>query len=122
MKALTQKVTVELLLRIGVAFSFLYPPVSAFFNPYSWVGFFPLFVTELIPIDPLSLLLIFGALEIAVGAWILFGRNIFIPSTIAAALLAFIIVFNLAQIDVLFRDIPILLMALCLVIMHAKRA
>ena len=37
--------TAYLLLRIGAALAFLYPPLSALFgDPYTWLGYFPPFV------------------------------------------------------------------------------
>ena len=110
---------VELLLRIGVAFSFLYPPISAFFNPYSWVGYFPVFISDT-GLDMLLLLHIFGVIEIAIGLWVLSGKRIFIPSAIAVLMLASIVLLNITQMDVLFRDVPILLMAIALCILHRK--
>lgn len=107
----------QLLLRIGVAVAFLYPPISALHDPYAWVGYFPAFLTNL-PVDPVTLLHIFGVFEVIIGVWILIGRAIAIPSILAALSLAAIVLLNLAQIDVLFRDIPIALMALALAL-HA---
>ena len=108
---------IDWLLRIGVGFAFLYPPISALMNPFAWVGYFPLFVTNIFP-DAMILLHIFGIIEVIVGLWILSGKKIFIPSTIAALMLAGIVVFNFSQMDVLFRDIPILLMAVALILSH----
>lgn len=110
----------ELLLRIGVAFAFLYPPVAAYFDPLSWVGFFPQFLRDMVGNDTL-LLHAFGVLEIAVALWILFGKHIFIPSLLAAAMLAGIIVFNWGAMDIIFRDVSILAMALALAFAHRKR-
>ncbi|MDP6527631.1 MAG: hypothetical protein QF858_02005 [Candidatus Pacebacteria bacterium] len=50
-----------------------------------------------------------------IALWLLSGKKIFIPSVLAALYLAGIIVFNFAQIDVIFRDVSILAMALALV-------
>ena len=108
-----QKLT-EQVLRVAVAFSFIYPPISAFFNPYAWIGYFPSFITSQTVITSLTLLHIFGVIELCIGIWILCGKKISIPSLIASLFLFLIIVFNLSQMDVLFRDIPILLMALLL--------
>lgn len=105
----------ELLLRIGVAFAFAYPAISAWFSPYSWVGYFPPFVHDAAGAHIEILLHTFGLFELGIAAWILFGKRILVPSAIAAASLFLIVVLNLQQMDVLFRDIPILLMALALV-------
>ena len=108
-----QKLT-EQVLRVGVAFSFIYPPISAFFNPYAWIGYFPWFMTSQTIISSLTLLHIFGIAELCIGISILCGKKVSIPALLASLFLFLIIVFNLSQIDVLFRDIPILLMALLL--------
>jgi len=110
---------VHTLLRLGLSFSFIYPAISALFNPYAWVGYFPSFLA-MIPVESLILLHVFGVIEIALALWILFGKNIHIPAIIAAFLLFLIIVFNWKQMDVVFRDIPILFIAVALVIMHKK--
>jgi len=102
------------LLRVGVAFAFIYPAVSAWINPFSWVGYFPAFMIAVVGSHSIVLLHIFGVVEIGIALWILFGRNILIPSTLAIVMLLGIVVFNISQIDVLFRDIPILLMAVIL--------
>jgi uncharacterized membrane protein YphA (DoxX/SURF4 family) len=106
------------LVRLGVAFSFLYPPVAAYFDPYSWIGYFPSFIKGFIP-DEL-LLHSFGILEILIGLWILSGIRIFIPSALATLLLFLIVLFNWPQLDVLFRDISIALASLALVIVSFK--
>ena len=103
---------VLLLLRIGVAFAFIYPPVRAFIDPFAWVGYFPSFMLGIV--SDQVLLQTFSAIEIIIGFWILFGKKIFIPSIVAAGILALIVLFNITQMDVLFRDIPIALMALAL--------
>ncbi|MBI2618145.1 hypothetical protein HYW58_01710 [Candidatus Kaiserbacteria bacterium] len=112
---------IDFLLRIGVAFAFLYPPISALVNPFAWVGYFPLFVTNLFP-NAILLLHTFGVIEVVIALWILSGKNIFIPSVLAVAMLVGIIVFNLSQMDVLFRDIPIILMAVALALTHFKKS
>lgn len=32
-----------LLLRVGVAFAFLYPAITSWFEPYTWLGYVPAF-------------------------------------------------------------------------------
>lgn len=105
------------LLRLGVAFSFIYPAVSAYFTPLAWIGFFPPFLLDLVGEERHVLLLhAFGLSEIAIALWILLGRDIFIPSALAAFYLAAIVLFNFALLDVIFRDIPILLAAVALAV------
>jgi uncharacterized membrane protein YphA (DoxX/SURF4 family) len=101
------------LLRIGVAFAFLYPPFDALYEPDSWIGYFPSFVTAL-HIDTHLLLHTFGVLEVGIALWILSGWKIRIPAVLAAALLIVIVAFNAAQFPVLFRDLAIAAAALAL--------
>lgn len=102
-------------LRAGAAFAFLYPAVSAVFDPVSWLGYFPHVVRALpaqigFPVDPLILLHGFGALEVILAFWILFGKNIRIPAVVATLMLLAIVAFNWTDMDVVFRDISISLM------------
>lgn len=113
--------TISLLLRVGLAFAFIYPAVAAFFDPFSWIGFFPEFIRDVFPGDDTLLLHFFGATEIIIALWLLIGRNVFIPSIIAAIYLLAIVLFNLSLLDLVFRDISILAMALALALMeHGK--
>ncbi len=112
--------TAYLLLRIGAAFAFLYPPLSALFgDPYTWFGYFPQFAQGYVP--DMLLLHAFGVVEIGIGLWILSGYKIFIPAMLATAMLLGIVVFNLSQFDVLFRDLTIACLTLSLALMHAPK-
>lgn len=109
----------DFLLRLGVAFAFLYPPVNAFLDPYAWIGYFPIFMQGIIP--DMALLHLFGLVEVIIGLWILSGRRIFIPSVVATALLLAIVVLNLGDFQILFRDVSIALAALALAIQHRPK-
>ena len=102
------------LLRIGVAFSFIYPAISAFVNPDVWIGYFPLIIQDLFGGNDVLLLSLFGITEIVLALWILVGKRIFVPSVIASIYLIAIVLFNLSALDIVFRDISILVMALAL--------
>lgn len=104
---------VQLILRVGLAFAFLYPPVAAYFDPFAWIGYFPDFLRELVNNDAL-LLHSFGVIEVVVALWILSGVRIFLPSLAAALMLLGIIIFDFSQMDVIFRDVSILAMAIAL--------
>lgn len=106
-----------LFLKAGLVFAFLYPPIAAFFDPASWIGYFPLFMRESIHND-LLLLNLFGALEISLALWILFGKRIFYPSIIAASALIVIVVSNWNNFDVLFRDLSVAALAIALAIFN----
>src|SRR3989344_5514803 len=102
----------NLALRIGLAFAFLYPPLNALTDPNAWIGYFPVFVKGYVPDE--VLLHAFGVVEILLALWILSGWRIFWPSLIAFGMLLGIVVFNLGNFQVLFRDISIAAMALAL--------
>lgn len=100
-------------LRIGAAFGLFYPPIAAVFDPLSWLGYFPQVIRAL-PIDSLTLLHGFGVIEIVLAVWILSGWKIFIPALLATLMLVGIVLFNLGQIDIVFRDLSIAAMTLAL--------
>lgn len=102
------------LLRIGVAFAFLYPPFDALFNPDSWIGYFPKFVHGIAP--DAVLLHGFGIIEVIIAFWILSGKKIFLPSLAASLMLATIVFSNLNNFEILFRDLSITAMAIALAI------
>ena len=101
------------LLRIAVALAFVYPPLHALSNPDSWIGYFPQFLLNT-GLPPLVLLHAFGVIEIIIAVWILSGWRIEWPATVAALMLAAIVVFNGNQFEILFRDVSIALACLAL--------
>ena len=111
----------ELLLRVAVAFSFLYPPLSALSDPDSWIGYFPPFLLDIAGTNDVLLLHTFGIVEIVIALWILFGKRVFIPSMLAALMLAAIVLANPVQFSILFRDISIALAAVALAFVHHGR-
>lgn len=101
-----------MVLRIGVAFSFLYPPIDALLDPYSWLGYFPAFMRGYVP--DMVLLHSFGIFEVVIALWILSGVRIRYPSIIAALVLCAIVFFDSNNFSVLFRDLSIAAAALSL--------
>ncbi|MFA5997397.1 MAG: hypothetical protein WC791_02800 [Candidatus Paceibacterota bacterium] len=102
----------NLLLRIGVAFAFLFPAIDGIFNPYTWIGYFPKFMRGDAP--DLVMLHGFAFMEVIIALWILSGKKIFYPSLFAAFLLVSIVLFNYNNFEILFRDIAISMMAFSL--------
>jgi|SRR3989344_2577563 len=105
--------TSNFLLRIALAFAFLYPAYGFWTNPNDWLGYIPLFVRTIGFSQDVLLMLIAG-LHLVLALWILSGWRIFIPSLVAAAFLGSTVYFNWNQLDVLFRDISLALAALAL--------
>ena len=111
--------TVDYLLRIGLALAFLYPPINAVMDPNSWIGYFPSFMKGIV--EDQLLLHAFGVLEVSLALWVLSGWRIWIPALAMAVMLLGIVVFNIPQFQVLFRDLAIALMALALALIHLPR-
>lgn len=107
-----------LVLRVGIAFAFLYPPINALFDPDSWIGYFPSFMHGFLP--DLVLLHAFGAVEMIIALWILSGWKIFWPSIAATAILTGIVIFGYRDFQVLFRDVTIAMMSLSLVLLSFR--
>lgn len=100
----------HLLVRMGVAFAFVYPAIHALYQPDSWLGYFPLFVRDLahtFGVSDMVLLHAFGAVEVCLALWILSGKYIFWPSLAATAMLLGIVVLNPVQFEILFRDLSL---------------
>ncbi len=106
----------DLLLRLAVAFAFLYPPINAWGDPNAWIGYFPQFMSGILPDE--TLLHVFGGIEILLALWILSGWKIVWPCVGAAVMLLAIVGFNMSEFQVLFRDVSIALAALALAYLH----
>lgn len=120
---MSQQKIAYLLLRLGVGFAFLYPPIDALFNPDSWLGYFPRFAhaaAQYVGIPDLVLLHSFGAVEVVLALWILSGWRVFWPSLAAAVMLCAIVIFNPSQFEVLFRDLSLAVAALALALFAKK--
>jgi hypothetical protein len=111
----------DLVLRIGAAFAFLYPPLAALGDPLSWYGYFPAFIQAL-PIAPMVLLHGFGLVEVILAFWMLSGHRVFMPAAAATLLLLAIVLFNLPNFEVLFRDLSIACMTAALALNARSRA
>lgn len=105
---------VSFLLRAGVASSFLYAAISTTLDPQAWAGYMPLWIRSIAPAN--ILLMAFSAYEIVLALWLMSGKKLFYPAAMAAATLFAIIITNTAVLDVVFRDIPIMLAAIALAI------
>jgi len=114
---------VSLLLRVGVAFSFLYAAVQSFRDPTSWIGFFPVFAQDLAEktIGLEQMLAVFSIVEIAVAIWLLSGWRGLQGGLVAAAMLGGIVATNLGAFDIVFRDVPIVFGALAYAVLSHRR-
>ena len=101
---------VSRLLRIGLAFAFFYAALASFFDPNSWIGFYPDFLRNLFA--ETFLLTAFSIFEIVLAIWLLSGRFLFWASLVSAGALTGIVIFNLPQMDIIFRDISLVFASL----------
>lgn len=100
------------ILRWGLAFIFFYAAISSLLNPENWVGYFPDFLINLLPDK--FVFIAFSFYEIVLAAMLFFGKKIAWASLFAAITLVGITIFNLNTLDVVFRDIGLIFMALAL--------
>lgn len=114
---MTREQIADWVLRLGLAFAFLYPPLNALGDPNSWIGYFPQFTRGVV--EDITLLHAFGVVEVIIALWILWGKYIFYPAAAAFAMLVGIVVFNPAEFQVVFRDLSIAAIALYLAIRSA---
>lgn len=105
--------TANLLLRLAIAFSFLYVAYGFWQNPNDWIGYIPAFVKN-VGLSQDVLLMLIAGFHLIVALWILSGWRIFLPSLVAAIFLGSVVYFNWNQLDILFRDISLALAALAL--------
>lgn len=106
----------NLVLRTGLAFAFLYPPINALSDPNAWIGYFPHFLRGIVP--DMVLLHSFGLVEVVIALWILSGRNIFWPSAVASLMLLAIVAMDFSEFQVVFRDLSIASIAVALAIQN----
>lgn len=107
-----------LLLSFGLAFVFLYAGVAALINPLEWVGYLPSFLAMFI--TPTVAIKIIAVSEIILGVWLVGGFYRKIASALAALMLLGILLVNLNEFIITFRDIGLLCAAVALFFMPTK--
>ena len=114
---------VSLLLRIGIAFSFLYAAVQSFRDPVSWIGFLPVSVQDAAEqsIGVHNALIAFSIFEIVLAIWLLLGWRGFWSGLLSAAVIGGIVVVNLGALDIVFRDVSIFFAALAYAFLSRRR-
>lgn len=102
----------SLLLRIGLAFVFLYAGIASLQQPLEWEGYVPHLMASMFGVST-SLHLI-AISEIGLGMWLLTGKYAKYAAALSAVMFAVIILVNLNQLLVTFRDVGLLFAALAL--------
>jgi uncharacterized membrane protein YphA (DoxX/SURF4 family) len=103
---------VSLILRIALAFVFLYASISSFLSPSDWIGYMPSFMRGIVP-DQL-LLTGFSVYELGLALWLLSGLCARYAALLTAATLIGIVVLNPALLPITFRDVGLFIAALAL--------
>lgn len=108
-----KEILISFLLRSGLAIAFFYAGISALLNTTNWIGFVPNFIGAIISKE--IFLTIFSAYQILLGIGLLFDYKTFTLSILSSITLFLILFINIMNLEILFRDIAILFMALALI-------
>ncbi len=103
---------VLIFLRLSIASVFLYAAVDSIMHPDFWVGYFPPFVTTILPLN--TALILFSLFQAGLSIWILTGWKNFWSALLAAITLLGIIGANINDLNILFRDFAIFFAAVAL--------
>lgn len=109
---------VSFLLRTGLAVVFLYAAIASFLSPDSWVGFFPMWLRDVLP--EAFLLTAFSLYECVLGLWLISGWRPIPAALLAAFTLLGVVIVNIGAFDIVFRDVALVGMALALAVLHKK--
>lgn len=109
---ISQNQSAALLLRVGLAFVFLYAAVASLASPQDWVGYLPNLTRNLL--SGTTLLHVISAYEIALVLWLLSGKYVRYAAALCALTLTGIVLSNLSIFIVTFRDIALIFAALAL--------
>ena len=107
------------LLRAGLAIILLYAGFSALLNPLAWVAFMPGWL--IVIVSPNFFLPTFAVFQILLALWLLSNKFILEAALVTSLILLAIIIFNLAALDIVFRDLTILFACFALLALHYKK-
>ena len=112
------------ILRVALAVPFLFAAIDTTLQPEAWIGFMPLFLQNLFP--KALLLGGFSLYEAALSVWLLSGWKtkeaaLFASATMAAITLLAITITNITALEIVFRDIGLLLAAVALGVLHHEK-
>lgn len=115
---MSKQKTALILLRLGLAFGFFYAAIFSFLNPDDWIGFFPIFIRNILPAH--YLLTTFSFYELVLGFWLLSGKLSVLSASLAAVSILGIVVFNFGALDIVFRDVGLFFAALALIFLSRR--
>lgn len=96
-----------LLLRVGLAFVFVFAGVAALSNPSNWIGYIPTWIQNTLPFPAEIFLKIHASADILIGVLLLFGVWIRWVALAGALFLLSIVIFYGID-EVTFRDIGLI--------------
>ena len=100
------------ILRWGLAFVFFYAAIASLLDPSEWVSFLPGFLATASYAH--LLLTVFSAYQLVLAGFLFSGRRIYWASLFATITLAGIIVANVQESDLIFRDVGLAFASLAL--------
>lgn len=112
------KKLISFTLRLGLAAVFSYAGVAALVQPGYWLGFVPGWIVYLLPAQ--IFLTVFAFFQIILAIWLLSGVKPRSAAIVSAVTLFFIFIFNLESIDIVFRDVDILVSAITLALLSSQ--
>lgn len=107
------------ILRVALAVPFLFAAVDTTLQPEAWIGFMPLLLQNLLP--KALLLGGFSLYEVVLSVWLLSGWKTKEAAVLAAATLLAITIANITALEIVFRDVGLLLAAVALGVLHYKK-
>ncbi len=111
---------VSLLLRLSLAFSFIYVAIASFITPNNWIGFIPDFLPGNF-ITRAYYLTFFSFYEVLLGLWLLSNKKTFYAAILSSATLFAITITNISAMDIVFRDVSLFLAAVALTVLTKRQ-
>lgn len=107
----------SLLLRVGLAFTYIYASIDAFRKPDLWLSFLPEFMLKLAPFPDITVLHLLSVVQLVIAAFLIF--KILLPYTaiVSALFLTGIIVTDLDAFLITFRDVPLVLASIAIILL-----
>lgn len=107
------------ILRVALAVPFLFAAIDATLQPEAWIGFMPSFFRNLLP--EAWLLAAFSLHQAGLTFWLLSGWKTKEAAMFATLTLLAITAANITVLEIVFRDIGLLLAAVALGVLHYQK-
>src|SRR3989344_5086023 len=107
------------ILRVALAVPLLFAAIDATLQPQAWVGFIPLFLRNIFP--EALLLGAHALLDFTLAVWLLSGWKTKEAAIFSGLNLFTIIVVNITVLEIVFRDVGLLLAAVALGALQYKK-